>query len=38
VADDDVSFDWDRANAHHIARHSVKPGEAEQAIRTIRWT
>ena len=33
VADDDVRFDWDQANAEHIARHSVKPNEAEQAIR-----
>jgi uncharacterized DUF497 family protein len=32
VADDDLRFDWDRANAEHIARHSVKPDEAEQAI------
>jgi uncharacterized protein len=30
---DDVRFDWDRANTEHIARHSVKPEEAEQAIR-----
>ena len=33
MADDDVRFDWDQANAEHIARHSIKPGEAEQAIR-----
>lgn len=33
MADDAVSFDWDQANAEHIARHSVKPDEAEQAIR-----
>jgi uncharacterized DUF497 family protein len=33
VADDDVRFDWDQANAEHIARHSVKPDEAEQVIR-----
>jgi hypothetical protein len=33
VADDDVRFDWDRANTEHIARHSVKPDEAEQAMR-----
>ncbi len=33
MADDDVRFDWDQANAEHIARHSVKPEEAEQAIR-----
>jgi len=33
VADDDVRFSWDRANAEHIARHSVRPDEAEQAIR-----
>jgi uncharacterized DUF497 family protein len=33
VADDDVRFDWDQANAEHIARHSVTPDEAEQAIR-----
>jgi uncharacterized DUF497 family protein len=33
VADDDVRFDWDQANAEHIARHSVRPDEAEQAIR-----
>ena len=33
MADEDVRFDWDRANAEHIARHSVKPDEAEQAMR-----
>jgi hypothetical protein len=33
VAGDVVRFDWDHANAEHIARHSVKPDEAEQAIR-----
>jgi len=33
VADDDVRFDWDQANDEHIARHSFKPDEAEQAIR-----
>jgi uncharacterized DUF497 family protein len=25
-------FDWDEANLAHIARHDVKPEEAEQAI------
>ncbi|HUE03211.1 MAG TPA: BrnT family toxin [Bryobacteraceae bacterium] len=33
MADDDVTFDWDQANAAHIARHAVKPEEAEQAMR-----
>ncbi len=33
VADEDVRFDWDRANVEHIARHSVNPDEAEQAMR-----
>ena len=33
MADDGVRLDWDQANAEHIARHSVKPEEAEQAIR-----
>jgi uncharacterized DUF497 family protein len=33
VADDDVRFDWDQANTEHIARHAVRPDEAEQAIR-----
>lgn len=27
-----VEFDWDRANAAHIARHRVTPDEAEQAL------
>ena len=34
--DEEVRFDWDRANAVHIARHSVKPDEAEQAIPRLR--
>ena len=34
VADHDVRSDWDRANREYIARHSVKPDEAEQAIRS----
>jgi uncharacterized DUF497 family protein len=27
-----MTFDWDAANKNHIARHSVLPAEAEQAI------
>ncbi len=27
-----VKFDWDRANADHIARHGVAPEEVEQAF------
>lgn len=27
-----MTFDWDAANKKHIARHSVTPAEAEQAI------
>ena len=33
MGDEDVRFDWDRANTEHIARHSIKPEEAEQAMR-----
>ena|ERR1700721_1281580 len=33
MADGDVRFDWDQANTAHIARHSVKPEEAEQVVR-----
>jgi uncharacterized DUF497 family protein len=29
----ELSFDWDDANIEHIARHDVKPEEAEQALR-----
>jgi hypothetical protein len=28
-----AAFDWDDANAAHIAKHGVLPGEAEQVIR-----
>lgn len=27
-----IEFDWDEANLGHIARHRVKPEEAEQVI------
>ena len=27
-----IRFDWDKANTEHIARHGVKPEEAEQAL------
>ena len=27
-----VTFDWDAANIQHLARHGVKPKEAEQAV------
>jgi uncharacterized protein len=27
-----MGFDWDEANTEHIARHQVRPDEAEQAI------
>jgi hypothetical protein len=27
-----ASFDWDERNIGHIARHGVKPEEAEQAL------
>lgn len=30
--DEAIRFDWDRANTEHIARHGVKPEEAEQAL------
>ena len=33
MGDDDVRFDWDQANPGHIARHSVRPEQAEQAVR-----
>lgn len=29
---DEIGFDWDEANIGHIARHDVKPEEAEQVI------
>jgi len=29
----EIEFDWDRANIRHIARHRVRPEEAEQALR-----
>ena len=29
---DERSFDWDKANVAHIARHKVAPEEAEQAL------
>src|SRR5258708_4684705 len=28
-----LRFEWDRANIAHIARHHVKPDEAEEALR-----
>ena len=28
----EIEFDWDEANTSHVARHSVLPEEAEQAI------
>jgi uncharacterized DUF497 family protein len=28
----DVEFDWDPANLRHVARHKVRPEEAEQVI------
>jgi uncharacterized protein len=30
----DIEFDWDEANIAHVARHNVRPEEAEQAIRS----
>jgi len=27
-----VEFDWDEANVAHIARHGVRPWEAEEAL------
>jgi uncharacterized DUF497 family protein len=27
-----IGFDWDEANIGHIARHAVRPDEAEQVI------
>ena len=27
-----IEFDWDEANIGHVARHSVRPAEAEQVI------
>ncbi len=27
-----IEFDWDEANIGHLARHSVRPEEAEQVI------
>lgn len=27
-----VEFDWDKANIEHVARHGVRPKEAEQVI------
>jgi len=27
-----VRFEWDEGNAGHIARHDVKPGEAEEVF------
>lgn len=28
----ELQFDWDAANAGHLARHNVLPDEAEQVI------
>ena len=28
----EIEFDWDEANAGHVARHSVLPEEAEQVV------
>ncbi|MGA9625593.1 MAG: BrnT family toxin [Bryobacteraceae bacterium] len=30
--DEAIRFDWDKANTEQIARHGVKPEEAEQAL------
>jgi uncharacterized DUF497 family protein len=30
--DEAIRFDWDKANAGHVALHGVKPKEAEQAL------
>lgn len=27
-----MEFDWDEANVAHIARHGVRPWEAEEAL------
>jgi uncharacterized DUF497 family protein len=27
-----IEFDWDEANIEHIARHNLKPEEAEQVL------
>ena len=27
-----IEFDWDEANVGHVARHNVRPEEAEQVI------
>jgi uncharacterized protein len=32
VTADDEIFDWDEANVEHIARHGVKPEEAEEVF------
>jgi hypothetical protein len=29
---DEIKFDWDDANVQHLARHNVRPEEAEQVI------
>jgi hypothetical protein len=29
---DAIKFDWDDANVKHLARHNVRPEEAEQVI------
>jgi len=28
----EIKFDWDDSNIKHLARHNVKPEEAEQVI------
>jgi len=28
----EIEFDWDEANIGHVARHSVRPDEAEQVV------
>jgi uncharacterized protein len=30
--EDGKSFEWDKRNTEHIARHDVTPEEAEQAL------
>jgi uncharacterized DUF497 family protein len=32
VDDGGLRFDWDIHNIGHLARHNVRPGEAEQAL------
>jgi uncharacterized DUF497 family protein len=32
MSDHGLSFEWDEANKRHLAKHDVRPEEAEQAI------